>query len=239
MYGGTEFGDSYEDELYREPPGVEDGASDGMDSDTEDKILGHIYYQSTAPTPTHKSPSSLPRTRPETDVSDSSESKYQIGKKRRKAHNIADLAKPKDSSDEGSISVTVVRPFRSATLSDEDNGSTAVDVRDVSYNTQDDVAVDSYLDSVTSTGLATPVRHPGEGDVMEHHHIQIDSLQLTSPDTRTHPVVVRAGDSDDEYGYLDEAEIQGRNRYFMEEKEIICRKCHRPGHMAKECTTVT
>ncbi|KAJ2493958.1 hypothetical protein IWW37_000036 [Coemansia sp. RSA 2050] len=239
MYGATEFGDTYEDELYKEDPGVEDSASDGMDSDTEEKILSHIYYQSTVPTPTPRTQSPLPRTRPETDVSDSSESKYQIGKKRRKAQSIVDLAKPKDSSDEGSISVTVVRPFRSATLSDEENGSTAVDARDVSFNTQDDVAVDSYLDSVTSTGLATPVRHPSEGDGMEHHHIQIDLHQLTSPDIRTHPVVVRAGDPDDEYGYLDEAEIQGRNRYFMEEKETICRKCHRPGHMAKECTTVT
>ncbi|KAJ2480672.1 hypothetical protein EV174_003656 [Coemansia sp. RSA 2320] len=79
---------------------------------------------------------------------------------------------------------------------------------------------------------------------MEHQRIQIDSLQLTSPNGLTHTVQTRhVHDADeidnDEYGYLDEAEIQGRNRYFMEEKEVICRKCHRAGHIAKDCTTVT
>ncbi|KAJ1887742.1 hypothetical protein LPJ71_008662 [Coemansia sp. S17] len=240
MYGAG-FGDTYEDELYREDPSVEeDSASDAIDSDTEEKILSHIYYQSNtaAPTPTQQTKSPLARTRIEADDSDSSESKYQIEKKRRKVHSSADFIKPREASDEESISVTVVKPYRSATVSDEENGP-AVSIRDVSFNTQDDMAVDSYLDSVTSTGLATPVRHP-EGEAMEHHHIQIDSLQLTSPGISTHPVLVRAGDpDDDEYGYLDEAEIQGRNRYFMEEKEIICRKCHRPGHMAKACTTMT
>ncbi|KAJ2886124.1 hypothetical protein H4R27_000907 [Coemansia aciculifera] len=237
MYGAG-FGDTYEDELYRDDPSVEeDSASDAIDSDTEEKILSHIYYQSSVPTPTQQTKPPLERTRTETDDSDSSESKYQIEKKRRKVHSSADFVKPRKVSDEESISVTVVRPYRSATVSDEESGP-AVDIRDVSFNTQDDMAVDSYLDSVTSTGLATPVRHP-DSEVMEHHHIQIDSLQLTSPGIQTHTVLVRAGDPDDEYGYLDEAEIQGRNRYFMEEKEIICRKCHRPGHIAKDCTTMT
>ncbi|KAJ2816887.1 hypothetical protein FBU31_006421 [Coemansia sp. 'formosensis'] len=230
MYGAG-FGDTYEDELYRDDHSTEDSASDAIDSDTEEKILSHIYYQSTTPTQATR----LPRT--EAD-SDSSEGKYQIEKKRRKVHSSADFIRPQnDASDEESISVTVVRPYRSATLSDEESGSAAVDIRDVSFNTQDDLAVDSYLDSVTTTGLATPVPHADEA--MEHHHIQIDSLQLTSPGIQTHAVLVRTGDPDDEYGYLDEAEIQGRNRYFMEEKEIICRKCHRPGHIAKDCTTMT
>ncbi|KAJ2299867.1 hypothetical protein IWW55_004070, partial [Coemansia sp. RSA 2706] len=30
----------------------------------------------------------------------------------------------------------------------------------------------------------------------------------------------RPRDEENEYDYLDEAEIQGRNRYFMEEKEV-------------------
>ncbi|KAJ2106688.1 hypothetical protein GGI16_001833, partial [Coemansia sp. S142-1] len=157
MYGAG-FGDTYEDELYREDPSVEeDSASDAIDSDTEEKILSHIYYQSNtaAPTPTQQTKSPLARTRIEADDSDSSESKYQIEKKRRKVHSSADFIKPREASDEESISVTVVKPYRSATVSDEENGP-AVSIRDVSFNTQDDMAVDSYLDSVASTGLATP-----------------------------------------------------------------------------------
>ncbi|KAJ2899656.1 hypothetical protein GGI21_000982 [Coemansia aciculifera] len=272
MYG-AEFGDSYEDELYRDNPSGEDtGDSDAIDSDTEEKILSHIYYQSSTATPKaaealapkRRLKSPLERTQSETDDdSDYSESKYQIEKKRRRrrqrqctASDLTDISNPskatsgndKDSeySDSGdqSISVTVVRPFRSATLSDEEHGI-PVDMRDVSFNTHDDMAVDSYLDSVTSTGLVTPARNSDEGAAMEHHHIQIDALQLTSPPALEHAVLMRRADADpdvdadDEYGYLDEVEFQGRNRYFMEEKEIICRKCHRPGHIAKECTTVT
>ncbi|KAJ2743140.1 hypothetical protein GGI20_003968 [Coemansia sp. BCRC 34301] len=259
MYGAG-FTDTYEDELYKEIPSGEGSASDAIDSDTEEKILSHIYYQSSVSTPKPVTAAvpvlqlKSPLSRTEADVSDSSESKYQIEKKRRKVSGIADFAnasKPTSADDESydgecsesgdqSISVTVVRPFRSATLSDEENGA-AVDMHDVSFNTHDDMAVDSYLDSVTSTGLVTPVRHPDEGALMEQHHIQIDTLQLTSPAAMTHTVLIRHAadaDDDDEYGYLDEAEIQGRNRYFMEEKEIICRKCYRPGHIAKDCTTL-
>ncbi|KAJ2442114.1 hypothetical protein GGF42_007068, partial [Coemansia sp. RSA 2424] len=227
-------------------------------------ILSHIYYQSSSSTPKPgqviipqiKSPLARTRTEETEDASDNSESKYQIEKKKKRRkvttiNNLLDLANPSKptSSEDGecsesgdqSISVTVVRPFRSATVSDDEEESTAVDIRDVSFNAHDDMAVDSYLDSVTSTGLVTPAQHSDEGTLMEHHHIQIDALQLTSPAALTHAVHIRrdADAADDEYGYLDEAEIQGRNRYFMEEKEIICRKCYRPGHIAKDCTTIT
>ncbi|KAJ2123363.1 hypothetical protein IW147_002576 [Coemansia sp. RSA 720] len=60
-----------------------------------------------------------------------------------------------------------------------------------------------------------------------------------TPDSLVHTVSTkRPRDEENEYDYLDEAEIQGHNRYFMEEKETICRKCHRGGHIAKDCTTV-
>ncbi|KAJ2864403.1 hypothetical protein FB639_005206 [Coemansia asiatica] len=50
----------------------------------------------------------------------------------------------------------------------------------------------------------------------------------------------RDADADDnEYDYLDDAEIQGHNRYFMEEKESLCFKCHQPGHIAKNCPVST
>ncbi|KAJ2750343.1 hypothetical protein H4S06_004396 [Coemansia sp. BCRC 34490] len=130
----------------------------------------------------------------------------------------------------------------------------------VSYNASDDDAVNDYLDNVASSGLATPPNAApttladtnGLAGVsaadhdMEHQLIKVDTLlspgaKAYATDALLHDVPVKSslGAEDNEYDYLDEAEIQGRNRYFMEEKEIICRRCHKPGHISKECTTVT
>ncbi|KAI9504072.1 hypothetical protein BX070DRAFT_234121 [Coemansia spiralis] len=125
----------------------------------------------------------------------------------------------------------------------------------VSYNASDDDAVNDYLDSVATSGLTTPpgavtpstqLNGTGSQQAIGRQLVQIDTL--LSPSSNTNPAgailhnipVKRSLDPEDnEYDYLDEAEIQGRNRYFMEEKEMVCRKCHKSGHVAKECTTVT
>ncbi|KAJ2557490.1 hypothetical protein EV175_001317 [Coemansia sp. RSA 1933] len=316
--GSTENDD---DRLYQQQGGDNsNGAdSDNIDSDVEDKILSHLYYQSNdqatsiAPTPTTQTPhTSTPaalsrRTNPgksphptetgksvrippgpESDTEDH-ESKYAIGSKRRKQENswnLSDLAntdqnaEPAHSSgEEGelsgsssngqSVSVTIVPAFRTATNSDDEgtsddngqhshaNGTTHGDGSShaVSYNASDDDAVNDYLDTVASSGLATPPNttkspatangHSGAASHdMEHQLVQIDTL--LSPGAQATGAVLhdvsakRSLDPEDnEYDYLDEAEIQGRNRYFMEEKEIICRRCQKPGHVAKDCTTIT
>ncbi|KAJ1960996.1 hypothetical protein GGI12_003495 [Dipsacomyces acuminosporus] len=165
-----------------------------------------------------------------------------------------------------SISITVVPAFRSATNSDDEDVDTisisvdsgtgnASDVisGDLSFNANDDSTNDDYLDSVAHSGLVTPMT-PTRSTIgtiseepMKRQLIQIDNLlsphgpSTPAPSAMAHTISAkRPRDPEDgEYDYLDEAEFQGKNRYFMEEEEIICRKCHKPGHIAKDCTTVT
>ncbi|KAJ2083245.1 hypothetical protein H4R24_000982 [Coemansia sp. RSA 988] len=126
----------------------------------------------------------------------------------------------------------------------------------ITYNSSDHGAVNGYLDTISSPRLNIPSNtHTTPTDsallgsgAMEQQVVQIDALLSptalsTDPATgsRVHMTPVkrfRADDEPHEYDYLDEAEIQGRNRYFMEEKETICRRCHKAGHIAKDCTTV-
>ncbi|KAJ1665371.1 hypothetical protein IW140_001457 [Coemansia sp. RSA 1813] len=323
MYGGeygTDAFDEGEDErLYQQQGGNTDEDSDNIDSDVEEKILSHLYYQSneqatsSAPTPTQVSRISTPvvarrsvpkkksleskKTKQGTPVSDKEdqESKYAIGSKRRKQENswkLSDLAAPTDSEqkadsehssdEEGelsnppnghALSVTMVPAYRTATNSDDgvasedepshENGTQRAAAsrnvsasHTVSYNASDDDAVNDYLDNVASSGLVTPPNTIGMASAnglagvaehdMEHQLVQVDTLLSPTTQANTAGAVLhevpakRAFDPEDnEYDYLDEAEIQGHNRYFMEEKEIICRRCHKAGHIAKDCTTVT
>ncbi|KAJ2857298.1 hypothetical protein GGI22_003547 [Coemansia erecta] len=167
------------------------------------------------------------------------------------------------------VEVTMVPAYRTATNSDDGhtsedepshaNGSshrtTASASHAVSYNASDDDAVNDYLDTVASSGLVTPPNTrllasanglPGAASHdMEHQIVQIGTLlspagaQAAGAVLHEIPAKRPLDPDDNEYDYLDEAEIQGRNRYFMEEKEIICRRCHKPGHMAKDCITIS
>ncbi|KAJ1857740.1 hypothetical protein LPJ73_001995 [Coemansia sp. RSA 2703] len=202
--------------------------SDIIDCDIDERYLHQSTDQPaamSAATPVHQQNA----TSKHSDDEDAEDSKYNIGTSR--------------------ISVAVVRPFRSSTLTDDEDDASdnEMDVdtqaksngNTVSYNASDDEAVDDYLDSVATSGQLTPTRPlsstlsntPFVDSVMQQQSITIDS---TSPQTPVHSVPIRhAGES--EYDYLDDMEIMGHNRYFMEEKEIICRKCKGSGHIAKEC----
>ncbi|KAJ1936406.1 hypothetical protein EC988_008204, partial [Linderina pennispora] len=108
----------------------------------------------------------------------------------------------------------------------------------LAFNTEDET-VDNYLDSVSATGQATPHESAPTGEPMERKLIQVATL-LRLDESNAEPAAAAAkSTADDSFDYLDEAEFQGRNRYFLEEEEIICRKCHKPGHIAKDCTTIT
>ncbi|KAJ1725459.1 hypothetical protein LPJ53_000389 [Coemansia erecta] len=225
--------------------------SDNIDSDTEERVLSFLYHQSAdqaaaaaamaAAAPARQQPA----TGKHSDDEDAEDSKYNIGTKPR----AADTASA-DSNGASRISVAVVRPFRSSTLTeDEEDDASDADMgagkqarangNTVSYNASDDEAVGEYLDSVATSGQLTPTRPlsstlsttPFVESVMEQQSIRIDSISLKTP---VHEVQIRhAGES--EYDYLDDMEIMGHNRYFMEEKEIICRKCKGSGHIAKDC----
>ncbi|KAJ2229771.1 hypothetical protein H4R99_006394 [Coemansia sp. RSA 1722] len=129
----------------------------------------------------------------------------------------------------------------------------------ITYNASDDDAVNDYLDSVATSGQMTPVKAASytlssdsfAGSEMKQQQIQIDSLMTptarpsganTGPSKMlTHSISMQKPHDaeENEYDYLDDAEIQGHNRYFMEEKETLCFKCHQSGHIAKDCTTTT
>ncbi|KAJ2159890.1 hypothetical protein GGF46_002672 [Coemansia sp. RSA 552] len=235
--------------------------SEGIDSDVEERILSHLYYQTSdtvaaaaAPEDTNGSVDlgtgpSVPLGSParETagveDKDDDGESKYSIRSRARLPGS-----RNGEQGQEGPL-VSVVPAFRSATNSDDDidedgeGDEDAVATKstpkaDMSFNANDDNTVNGFLDSVASSGAATPSRP------MAQQTMQVDAI--LSPKTPTAgangPMAQTTAASqpgDSEYDYLDEAEIQGHNRYFMEEKEVICRRCHKPGHIAKDCTTVT
>ncbi|KAJ2809015.1 hypothetical protein H4R20_000438 [Coemansia guatemalensis] len=128
--------------------------------------------------------------------------------------------------------------------------------RSITYNSSDHRAVNGYLDTISSSRLTTPPdtrAAPADSTLlnsgaMEQQTVQIDALfspmtlsAEAAAGSMVHITPVKRHHADDEiheYDYLDEAEIQGHNRYFMEEKETICRRCHKAGHIAKDCTTV-
>ncbi|KAJ2727129.1 hypothetical protein GGI07_000013 [Coemansia sp. Benny D115] len=244
-----------EDELYKDQGAGHQSDSDGLDSDVEDKILSHLYYQSNEQVAANKIVEP-PQQSPDQPEDIPEDSRYQ-------------QIQPKQQDTGNTLSVTVVKPFRSATMSSDDSTSdtrhdSTVDqdskatdaaaaisgtMAGVSFNASDGEAVDSYLDSVSHSGQMTPHQPPTStigtttpfvNSILESQHIQIDSLGSSTPGSEiTHSISTKRSttlDQEDEYAYLDEAEIQGRNRYFMEEKEIICRRCKKPGHMLKDCT---
>ncbi|KAJ2787150.1 hypothetical protein GGI15_000930 [Coemansia interrupta] len=226
--------------------------SDSIDSDTQERVLSFIYHQSAdqaaamvAASPARQKPIADNHS----DDEDAEDSKYNIGTKPRLSGTAS-----ADSTSTSRISVAVVRPFRSSTLTEDEDADDASDVdmdagkktryngNSVSYNASDDEAVGEYLDSVATSGQLTPTRPlsstlsntPFVDSVMEQQSISIDSVSLQEP---IHAVQIRhAGES--EYDYLDGMEIMGHNRYFMEEKKIICRKCNGAGHIAKDCDVV-
>ncbi|KAJ1809579.1 hypothetical protein LPJ75_004362, partial [Coemansia sp. RSA 2598] len=133
----------------------------------------------------------------------------------------------------------------------------------ISFNASDDDAVNDYLDSVATSGQMTPVKAKAASNPkapssdlfadsqMKQQHIQISSLMTptakssengtNASGTLMHSISMQKprDAEENEYDYLDDAEIQGHNRYFMEEKEALCFKCHQPGHMAKDCAVTT
>ncbi|KAJ2844455.1 hypothetical protein IWW36_005180, partial [Coemansia brasiliensis] len=112
---------------------------------------------------------------------------------------------------------------------------------DNSVRLANNIGIATPVEPFSKMGLASPVEAN-----MKQQMVHIDALlSPTTPSTEqtagslTHTISVkRARDDENEYDYLDEAEIQGRNRYFMEEKEITCHKCNRQGHKGKDCTVI-
>ncbi|KAJ1941762.1 hypothetical protein FBU59_003403, partial [Linderina macrospora] len=238
---GAGFDNTYEDDLYRDNAD-ESGSSSDIDSDTEEKILSHLYYQSeakataAAPSKTngHAADHSKDCNNNDEDENDEAESKYQAhanGSKRRSQTSGA------QTTDQVQFAVTGVPPFRSATNSESDSdGSPAKST--LAFNTEDD-SVDNYLDSVSATGQATPHGLTAVGgETMERKLIQVATL-LGRDESTAENTVKDNDDMDENFDYLEEAKFQGKNRYFLEEEEIICHKCHKPGHTAKNCDTIT
>ncbi|KAJ1835830.1 hypothetical protein LPJ63_000824 [Coemansia sp. RSA 2711] len=225
--------------------GSDNGGSDAIDSDVEERILSHLYYQSNAAATAipDQVPASTPGTtasatpqrvpppdRTEPAVADSDdESRYNIKGKAHAATNGANSRPPTHAS--------------SSSESSEDEG----EIKEAPLS-------DSAAASAADSGLVTPLKaftdlamlSPALPE-MEQQTVHIDALLSpvipSAPmpaGSMVHTVAAkRPRDEENEYDYLDEAEIQGRNRYFMEEKEVMCRKCYRLGHLAKDCTTVT
>ncbi|KAJ2453136.1 hypothetical protein EV183_002476, partial [Coemansia sp. RSA 2336] len=205
--------------------------SDAIDSDVEERILSHLYYQSneaataSAPSPsTTEKPIAQPLQpeKPATDAVDDEreDSKYSIKPKSRAAApaslNIVKHTSDSESSDEGEPDT-------------EDNGA----------GLAKNIGIATPVEPFSKMGLVSPVEAN-----MKQQMVHIDALlSPTKPSadptagSLTHTISMkRARDDENEYDYLDEAEIQGRNRYFMEEKEITCHKCNRQGHKGKDCT---
>lgn len=111
------------------------------------------------------------------------------------------------------LQATLVRPYRSATNSSDSEQDE--ESNQLSYNTSNHTTLDTYLDQATTSAT-----------------IQLDSAPIPEDNTDNRRT------AEEEFGYLDEAEIQGHSRYFMEEKEILCRRCNRSGHVAKDCDTI-
>ncbi|KAJ2769377.1 hypothetical protein IWQ57_003136 [Coemansia nantahalensis] len=251
MYSGGHFAEADEDELSLNP-GSPSGDSDAIDSDVEDRILSHMYYRTADATGATSVPA--PTEPPPAGAAEAGEEESK--------HNIKPAARGQASSLYGAAAAApAAGPDAGSSSTEEDEEVTARDdtfVEDAHQSAAEpgreaarqsvprpkiDVAEAAEGCIATSSG-AEDVISPRTA--MEQQVVRIDALlgsaTLSGQESAVHPVAVtraRGPESDDEYGYLDEAEIQGRNRYFMEEKEIVCRKCKKTGHIAKDCTTVT
>ncbi|KAJ1902159.1 hypothetical protein LPJ66_000248 [Kickxella alabastrina] len=259
MFGNPVYAyDSEEENQLYKDHSTTDSNSDHIDSDVEDKILSHVYYQSNSQAISQ--PAGKPNDRShnqqelckdkadndeeeevnkreedvknnddDDDDDEEEDSRYQIGSKPRKPQTPQKPAPQQQahgdlSSDSDSESETAPARTVAAGVKHQVNTKGTV-----ACNASSAEAVDEFLDALVTQA-------DGGLSDMEHQHVQIDSL--LSP-ALTHVVTLKRTRESDEYEYLDEAEIQGRNRYFMEEKEIICSRCNLPGHIARECTVVS
>ncbi|KAI7834755.1 hypothetical protein BX661DRAFT_221712 [Kickxella alabastrina] len=240
-----------ENQLYKDHS-TTDSDSDHIDSDVEDKILSHVYYQSNSqaisqpagkPDDRSHSQQELCKAKADNDEEEvnkreedtknddddeeeEEDSRYQIGSKPRKPQTHQKPAPQQQSHGDlssDSDSESEMAPARTVAAGVKHQVNTK---GTVACNASSAEAVDEFLDALVTQA-------DGGLSDMEHQHVQIDSL--LSP-ALTHVVTLKRTRESDEYEYLDEAEIQGRNRYFMEEKEIICSRCNLPGHIARECT---
>ncbi|KAJ2696655.1 hypothetical protein H4R19_005721 [Coemansia spiralis] len=237
MHAGNRLTEADEDELYQDPGSASSG-SDAIDSDVEDRILSHMYYRTaddaaatSVPAPALSAPAS------DTGEVDEDDSRYSIKPAARGvAGALHEAAGTPDAGQDGG----------SSSASSDGEEATAHDDPAAAESDGEGAKIDATRPADDSTVANSGVEDAAAtGAPMEHRVVRIDALlesaTLSEPVSTTHEAAVpRARDpEDDEYGYLDEAEIQGRNRYFMEEKETICRKCKKAGHIAKDCTTVT
>ncbi|KAJ2171435.1 hypothetical protein GGH16_002856, partial [Coemansia sp. RSA 560] len=178
--------------------GSDSDRSDAIDSDVEERILSHLYYQS----------------------------------------NEAATAAPDQSNDADTPVDQQSLPSNSADAAPTNGGKTKSDTLKVDPSAAATHTVTSDTMTPSKPFATLALTSPVESD-MEKQTMRIALHEPQTSDSIVHTVSTkRPRDEENEYDYLDEAEIQGHNRYFMEEKETICRKCHRGGHIAKDCTTV-
>ncbi|KAJ1726320.1 hypothetical protein LPJ61_005265, partial [Coemansia biformis] len=246
MHGGSHRAE-IDDELYQDPGSASSG-SDGIDSDVEDHVLSHMYYRTAEDTAATSVPA--PVDRPATPAArdgegddGEEESKYSIKPAERGSRGDHALNEAADAMD-----VDQGAESSSLSSSESEDGAAQEGPGNDSAAGTPRPAAGSDSEGATRGAASSTGVGASPGATMEHQVVRIDALPGSAAVSAQVPAgalahavpVTRARDlEDDEYGYLDEAEIQGRNRYFMEEKETICRKCKKAGHIAKDCTTVT
>ncbi|KAK9766589.1 hypothetical protein K7432_004247 [Basidiobolus ranarum] len=233
----------YEDDMYQSDH--TDASGEKVDSDIEDTLLSHVYY-------TPKSQKTTPAksvVSEEFDATPSKASKFsQVissdeNDSDNEHHNVS------HSDEESDTKYTLSKKNKNTEVMTNDDSSTDSDSsldweEEASKdNIKEKIAMDEH-DSVepdTEKNEKTPNK-------MSNSNIQLTEplliTQVITPNKKwsPEPQSESAKVSDDEYEYLEDADIKGKNRYFMEpdsgKKGQVCYICKEPGHLARDCTVL-
>ncbi|KAI1313848.1 hypothetical protein EDD11_002449 [Mortierella claussenii] len=131
---------------------------------------------------------------------------------------------------------------RHATLKADDhsNSSGADENDDQSDDSEDEDQPADQLRSGTSSSSDSDADEDDVYSEFELEESELDQhvLDLSKPSIDANS----AGNTYDlkrELGHLEEEEFKGRSRYYMEptkEREILCHRCNKPGHLSRDCT---
>ncbi|ORY06297.1 hypothetical protein K493DRAFT_296044 [Basidiobolus meristosporus CBS 931.73] len=234
----------YEDDMYHSDN--TDASGEKVDSDIEDTLLSHVYYtpKSQKSTPAQGNPSSEKRfpdstpskignpfsnTSPEeetasdssqesSDSDQESDTKYSLSKKSKKQ----EVSSENDSSEDSDSSVEWDESREEERKEIVPKAETSIEPPPTE---ESDGATALNKTSIQHTEplMITQVITPNKNVIPEY---QPDSSKV----------------SEDEYEYLEDADIKGKNRYFMEpdsgKKGQACYICKEHGHLARDCTVL-